>query len=635
MACVFSLCNKQFHLKNNYAVGFFYEPGGKSFCRVWAPLKTKMDLLIISPHQQRIPMKKDEFGYWYVKVPDAEPGMKYLLKSNDFDPVPDPASLFQPEGVHGPSGLINRDQYQWKDDHWKGIPLNEMIIYELHTGTFSAEGDFKGIAEKLDYLADLGINCIEIMPVAQFPGKRNWGYDGVYPFAVQNSYGSADDLKLLIDSAHQKGIAVILDVVYNHFGPEGSYHEVLAPFTTEKYKTPWAKALNFDDKYCDGVREYFWQNALMWLNDYRFDGLRLDAVHAIWDFGAVHFIDELNKRVRTLEEKTGRKKVLIAEIDLNNPKFINDPAIGGFGLDGHWADEFHHALHSYITGEKDGYYEDFGDLKDLAKAMRDAYVYTGQYSPHRQKKFGVLPSNPYHQFVVFLQNHDQIGNRMRGDRIIATLKETHCKESNNPGANEQVLIDLLKLSAATVLLSPYTPLIFMGEEYGERNPFLFFTDYSDENLIRGTREGRKKEFVSFGWEEEQSDPISEDTYQKSKLNWEHPEALNKELHAFYRFMIRFRKEHAAMKSTARVDLQVMEQTDNKLLIIDRQNKGIRIRVLLNFLDRRQTYSDQELSGRKIFDSSRHSSQYVITEVSGTVQLEAFSCTIIELNTDYD
>ena len=333
-----------------------------------------------------------------------------------------------------------------------------MIIYELHTGTFSPAHDFEGILQRLDYFVELGITAIELMPLAQFPGDRNWGYDGVFPFAVQHSYGGAAGFRRLVDAAHAKGIAVIVDCVYNHFGPEGNYLGQYGPYFTDKYKTPWGDALNFDDAWSDGVRNYFLQNARMWLEDFQVDALRLDAVHAIKDFSAITFLQELRQLAAEIERTTGCKKLLIAEMDLNDPRYINPPDKGGYGLNGQWIDEFHHALRTLLTGDRSAYYEDFGTIEQLEKAFRHTYVYDGIYSAYRKRHFGGhAGNNPYDQFIVFAQNHDQVGNRALGDRLTNILS-----------------FEQLKLAAATVLLSPYVPLLFMGEEYGERRPFQFF-----------------------------------------------------------------------------------------------------------------------------------------------------------------
>jgi maltooligosyltrehalose trehalohydrolase len=430
---------------------------------VWAPSRRRVELVAESSHA----MERDQWGYWRVRVP-VQTGSRYTYRLDGEVDCPDPASLSQPEGVHGPSAVVDLNAWGWQDEGWTGIPLANMILYELHVGTFTASHDFDGVASRLDYLSGLGINAIELMPLAQFPGTRNWGYDGVYPFAVQHSYGGADGFRRLVDAAHQRGIAVVVDAVYNHFGPEGNYLAHYGPYFTDHYRTPWGSAVNFDDAWSDGVRNFFLQNARMWLEDYRVDALRLDAVHAIKDLSAIPFVRQLKELATEIEVRTGRRKLLIAELDLNDPRYIHPPAKGGYGLDGQWVDEFHHALRTLLTGDKSAYYEDFGEIGQLEKAFRDTYVYDGVYSRYRKRTYGGHADGcAYEQFVVFAQNHDQVGNRACGDRL-----------------TEHLTTAQLKLAAATVLLSPYVPLLFMGEEYGERNPFLFL---STSKTLRSSR----------------------------------------------------------------------------------------------------------------------------------------------------
>lgn len=551
---------------------------------VWAPGKKNVELLISNGPAHA--MQQDERGYWSVTLPGVQPGDTYKYRIDNENSFPDPASRSQPEGVHGPSAITD-SSFEWTDVEWKGISMTDLILYELHVGTFSAEGNFDGIIAKLDYLQQLGITAIELMPLAQFPGERNWGYDGVYPFAVQHSYGGINGLKKLVNEAHRKGIAVVLDVIYNHHGPEGNYFGQFAPYYTEKYKTPWGSAINFDDAHCDGVRHFYWQNALMWLDEFHIDGLRLDAVHAIWDFSAQHFIAGLKKKANELEQKTGRKKLLIAEFDLNNPRYINSPEKGGYGLDAQWIDEFHHALHSIVTGEVNGYYEDFGEMAQIAKSLQDSYIYTGQYSKHRKKHFGALPTtNPYSQFVIFAQNHDQVGNRLAGDRI-----------------STQVSYEALKLIAATVLLAPQVPLLFMGEEYGETNPFQYFIHHGDPELVNIVRKGRKEEFHYFNWEGEVPDPQSDEIFNQCKLSWryEQDEQCAKLLE-YYRMLIAFRKTHPAMQGRDRNCITVYQE--NKLIGFTRQHERNQILVLLNFGKEPDCFQyPLTKEGKKIFDSS--------------------------------
>lgn len=566
-------------------VGAQYEPNNTCTFTVWAPLKKGIEVVLDNTSIAHS-LKKDERGYWTITLKNIKPGTHYYYRIDGEKKLPDPASRHQPKGVHGPSAIVDRS-FSWTDSEWKGIALNKMIIYELHVGTFTPEGTFDGVISRLLYLKQLGINTIEIMPVAQFPGTRNWGYDGVFPFAVQNSYGGPYKLKQLVNEAHKHGIAVILDVVYNHLGPEGNYFNEYGPYFTDKYKTNWGAAINYDDAYCDGVRYFYWQNALMWLNEFHVDGLRMDAVHAIWDYSASHFILELSDRVASLEEQTGRKKVLIAETDLNTPRYIDSPTKGGYGMDGQWIDEFHHALHAMTTGETSGYYEDFGELSHVIKALRDSYVYTGQYSIHRKKLFGVPVQNPYRQFIAFAQNHDQIGNRMLGDRL-----------------STQISFECLKAVAALLLLSPHVPMLFMGEEYGEKNPFQYFISHTDKELVDMVRKGRKEEFSYFKWSGEIPDPQSEDTFTQCNLSWAYErDEVAKRLLSCYQFLISLRKERPAMQYMERDCIHVFE-TSNKIIAFERKSESDHLLVILNFNKQKETFTLPAHGKVKIlFDSS--------------------------------
>ena len=387
------------------------------FC-VWAPAVEKMFVRVISPSNQLVPLSKDEWGYWRAVLENIEPGSRYFYHFNNRD-LPDPASYYQPEDVFGASCLIDQNTFSWKSQNCKGIAMEEMIIYEIHVGTFTPEGNFKGVISKLNYLKELGINAIEIMPVAQFPGDRNWGYDGVFPFAVQHSYGGPDELKALVDAAHALKIAVILDVVYNHLGPEGNVLGNFMPCFSKKYKTPWGEAINFDGEYSYGVRNFFIFNALFWFESYHVDALRLDAIHGIYDMGAKHFLAELSQEVDRLSLQLGKKLYLIAESDLNDARVILPRKDGGHGIDVQWSDDFHHSLHTLLTGETHGYYADYGQISNLAKAFKNGFVYTGDYSRYRKRCHGseLNAALPSHQLVVFSQNHDQVGNRQHGERL--------------------------------------------------------------------------------------------------------------------------------------------------------------------------------------------------------------------------
>lgn len=395
-------------------IGAIFLEDGRCRFIVWAPLLKKVELRIFPRSGARhdspllVPMEKDGLGYWKAVVDDALPDRHYLYRLDGEKERPDPASYSQPDGVHNPSQVIDHSSFKWGDENWKGIPLSEMIMYELHVGTFTEEGTFDALIPRLDELLDLGINTIELMPVAQFPGERNWGYDGVHPFAVQNSYGGPSGLKRLVNECHKKGIAVILDVVYNHLGPEGNYLRDFAPYFTDKYKTPWGEAINFDDPYSDDVRNFFIENALYWFRKFHIDALRLDAVHAILDMSAKPFLEELAERVEDFSREVGREFYLVAESNLNDTKIIERRELGGYGIDAQWCDDFHHSLRVLLSGDNEGYYTDFGTVENLAKSLREGFVYSGQYSKYRKRSYGNSSKHiPAGQFIVFSQNHDR------------------------------------------------------------------------------------------------------------------------------------------------------------------------------------------------------------------------------------
>ncbi len=483
------------------APGAYALPDGSCRFVVWAPSTTQVEVHLQPPLIGPGALKAIGKGYHSGTIPDVPPGTRYTYVLDSSKELPDPASRYQPDGVHGPSELCASD-YAWTDTRWRGIPLKDYIIYELHTGTFTAEGTFDAIIPVLPGLRELGVTAIELMPVAQFPGHRNWGYDGAYPYAVQNSYGGPAGLKRLVDACHRHGLAAILDVVYNHFGPEGNYAADFGPYFTETYRTPWGSAINFDGPGSDEVREFFIGNAIYWLDEFHFDALRLDALHAILDTSPIPFLQELSGAVSDLRVRSGRLLYLIGESDLNDPRLIRDRNRGGLGIDAQWSDDFHHALHVTLTGEDKGYYADFEGSNDLAHAMRQGFVYTGQYSRYRRRRHGAPPEDPApERFVVCAQNHDQVGNRKVGDRL-TTL----------------VPFERLKFAAACVLLSPYIPLLFMGEEYGEPAPFPYFVSHSDEKLIEAVRKGRAAEFASFQWDGDLPDPQNESTFHSARLD---------------------------------------------------------------------------------------------------------------------
>ena len=532
---------------------------------LWAPKASAVKIVGGLP-QHEIPMIRQDFGYWSAAVEGVTPGMRYRYQIDGGESFPDPASLSQPDGVHGDSEVIKLGNFQWTDHHWKNIPLSEMIQYELHTGTFTPEGTFAGIASKLDYLLDLGVNTIEILPVAQFSGHRNWGYDGVYPFAAQNSYGGAKALMELVNACHQKGIAVILDVVYNHFGPEGNYVSQFGHYFSGKYSTPWGEPVNFDGAHSDAVRNYFVQNVLMWCRDFHLDGLRLDAVHSIFDFGATHILQAMAENLQQLSVATGKKYHLIAESHLNDVRYISPVSKGGYALDAQWSDDFHHAVHALTTGERKGYYEDFGEAWQLSKAIKKAFVFDGQYSHFRKKSYGnSTEKNSGEQFVIFSQNHDQVGNRKNGERLISLTG-----------------FETAKLIAGSMFVAPNVPMLFMGEEYGEQNPFYYFVSHDDPELNRLVREGRKKEFENFYDDDEDvADPASPETFEKSKLSWairDKPEY--QAMFDFYKELIRLRKTHPVLKVPDKDQLEITEE--GKVFMLQRWQGDAFLLVIMNY-----------------------------------------------------
>lgn len=571
-------------------IGATYLGNDRCEFTVWAPLLQDVAVQIAAPKPRLIPMQKEGQGYWTVTADDIPPGTLYSYELEGTTTRPDPVSYCQPDGVHNPSQIVDQGAYTWNDADWQGIPLEDYIIYEIHVGTFTESGTFEAAISRLDDLKKLGVNAIEIMPVAQFPGDRNWGYDGVYPFAVQYSYGGVNGLKTLVNACHQKGFAVIMDVVYNHLGPEGNYTSNFAPYFTEKYRTPWGSALNFDDAYSDGVRNFFIENALYWFRDYHIDALRLDAIHAIYDFSAKHFLAELAEKTIAFSQEQGRSFYLIAESDLNDVRVINPPEKGGYNIDAQWCDDFHHSLHSLITKEDRGYYRDFREFRTLVKALQEGFTYAGQYSEFRQRYHGnpagdLDPAN----FVVCCQNHDQVGNRMLGERL-----------------SQLVSFDALKLSAGTVLLSPYIPLLFMGEEYGEKAPFLYFISHGDPNLVEAVRQGRKIEFKEFHEIGEPPDAQDPATFEKSKLNWKkREEGQHQILLNLYRTLIELRRQIPALKCRDRQGIEINSFEAEKIITLRRTSDKSQVLAIFNFSDREQTTQPILPKGnwQKILDSA--------------------------------
>ena len=522
-------------------LGATYLGNGRCHFLVWAPLADQVEVHLISPRERMLPLKKLAKGYFGDALEGIEPGSLYLYRLDRHKERPDPASQFQPQGVHGPSQVID-PHFLWSDNAWAGLPLRDYVIYELHVGTYTPEGTLTAIIPHLDTLKDLGITALEIMPVAQFPGGRNWGYDGTYPFAVQNTYGGPNALKELVNACHTRGLAVILDVVYNHLGPEGNYLADYGPYFTQRYRTPWGPAVNLDGPESDEVRRYFIDNARQWISAYHLDALRLDALHAIVDLTPIPFLAELAEALHYEGELLNRRVYLMAESDLNDVRLLRAKELGGFGLDAHWNDDFHHALHTLITGEQTGYYLDFGRLTQLAKGWQEGFIYTGEYAPYRRRRHGSSSRDiALHRFVVFAQNHDQVGNRLMGDRL-----------------SQQVSFEALKLAAGVVLLSPGLPLLFMGEEFGETAPFFYFVSHSDLDLIEAVRQGRKEEFAAFHWLGEPPDPQAEETFVRSRINHHlRQNGKHRILWEFHRALLQLRRELTLLADLGRKDREVV------------------------------------------------------------------------------
>jgi len=479
-----------------------------------------------------------ERGVWSVTVPGVVAGDRYGFRLDGADPLPDPTSRSQPDGVHALSEVVDPAKFEWQDGDWPGLALPDFVLYEIHVGTFTPEGTFDAVIPRLRELAALGVTAIELMPVSSFPGRRNWGYDGVHLYAPQHSYGGPEGMRRLVNAAHQHGMAVVLDVVYNHVGPEGNYLGSYGPYFTEVYRTPWGRAVNYDGWGSDPVRRWAHDNALYWISEFHIDALRLDAVQGIYDFGALAFLEELSDEVHELGRRLGRKVQLMAESDLNDPRLIRPPDQGGYGLDAQWADDVHHTIHVALTGERHGYYQDFAGIATMADVYREPFFYARRYAPHRDRIHGRSSAGvPRQRFVVAAQNHDQVGNRPLGERLASLVPA-----------------DRQRLAAALVLLSPYIPLLFMGEEYGETAPFLYFIEHGDAELVEAVRAGRRREFEKLGLSSAlMSDPQAEETFERVKLDWARRDsAEGARLLSLYGDLLALRREEPTLKPGASV-----------------------------------------------------------------------------------
>jgi maltooligosyltrehalose trehalohydrolase len=549
-------------------------PGGRTLFRVWAPSAETLEVEITQPDARTYPLVRDARGYHEALIEDIGAGARYYLRFPDGQRLPDPASRYQPEGVHGPSEIVS-PHFDWTDTEWQVPDLPDFVIYELHVGAFTPEGTFDGVIPRLPYLRELGVNALELMPVAQFPGTRNWGYDGVFPFAVQNSYGGPAAFKRLVNACHEEGLAVILDVVFNHLGPEGNILGRFGPYFNARYRTPWGDALNFDGPGSDDVRRFFLEALRRWVNEFHVDALRIDAVHAILDTSANPFLTELAEAIHADAEQQDRNTFLIAESDLNDPRMIRPRAQGGHGMDAQWLDDFHHALHTLITSERRGYYADYGELEQLARSYREGFVYTGQYSTARKRRHGASASEePFHRFVTFAQNHDQVGNRLIGDRLSALVS-----------------VEAQKLAAGALLGSPFVPLLFMGEEYGELAPFPYFVDHSLAALLSAVNTGRAAEFVDSAWAGSPPDPGAESTFFSAQLSPHLAQrSPHRELLAYYQEWLALRRKYR-LAHTERSSVEVLCLRDEDVIVVLRRpHTPANVALVLSFAPHERTVS---------------------------------------------
>ena len=549
--------------------------------KVWAP-KAKNITRVAEGIEESLQPGKN--GWWSTQ--DAIPvGTDYGFLIDGEGPYPDPVSLWQPFGVDGLSRVYDQDAFLWTDTGWRAPPLASAIIYELHVGTFTEEGTFAAVEEKLDHLLDLGITHIELLPVAEFSGEHGWGYDGVDWYAPHHHYGDPDALKQLVNACHARGLAVILDVVYNHFGPAGNYLNCFGHYFTDRYHTPWGDAVNFDGAHSDEVRRFVLDNVLMWLRDYHFDGLRLDAIHAILDCSAQHILEQMVEEVAALEVSLQRPLVLIAESDLNDPKIIRPQSIGGFGLHAQWSDDFHHALHALMTGEDSGYYLDFGQLDQLSKALEHGFVYDGGYSQYRKRSHGRPATGVYpHQLLGYLQNHDQIGNRAQGERSSHLLS-----------------LGQLKIAAALVLTAPFLPMLFQGEEWASSSRFLYFTDHQDPDLAAAVKAGRQSEFIAFGWQpKDVPDPQDPQTFLNSKLDWQELEQERHEaIFAWHKALVGLRQRNVDLQANHVVKNQVFFDETQQWLMLQRGH----FQVVCNFAATEQLIHTSEVTSANLLLAS--------------------------------
>lgn len=586
---------------------------GGIFWRVWAPRAERVELVLLNGPQRRAqPMQWEEHGFFHCALPDVPEGQRYAYRLNNGPERPDPCSLWQPDGVHHPSAVVRPERFVWTDRDWKGVPREDLVFYELHVGAFTPQGTFEAIIARLPALRKLGVTAVELMPVAQFPGLRNWGYDGVHLYAAQNTYGGPYGLQKLVDACHAAGLAVFLDVVYNHLGPEGNYLGEFGPYFTDRHRTSWGPALNYDGPGSDAVRAFILDNVRLWIEDFHFDGLRLDAVHAIFDSRPRHILRDIKETAD--EAGAGRRVHIIAESLINDVRMVRDPERGGYGLDAEWNEDFHHALHVYLTGERHGKYSDFEDIRSLARTLAQTFHLDGSvYSAYRGRHWGAPAEGlPGDRFVIGVQNHDHVGNRPRGERLAALAVPSK-----------------QRLAASLMLLSPYLPLLFMGEEYGEDNPFPFFCSFHNRHLIESVRQGRRRDY-RFARGVEMLDPQAEATFAAARLSWSWPEGSHRAgLRRLYADLLAARRCWPALRDfTHRTVRLLPDEQAPALLHLVRGQEG-ELHVYFNLTEQTQPLPGTASEDRVLLFSSE-SAGYHGGRQSGVLgeQFRPYECVIL-------
>ncbi len=593
--------------------GAWSETEGAIHWRVWAPRAERVELVLFNGSQRRAqPMQREEHGFFHGTLPDVPEGQRYAYRLNNGPERPDPCSLWQPDGVHNPSAVVRPERFCWTDQNWQGVPREDLVFYELHTGTFTPEGTFEAIIPRLPALRELGVTAVELMPVAQFPGPRNWGYDGVHLYAAQNSYGGPYGLQKLVDACHAAGLAIFLDVVYNHLGPEGNYLGEFGPYFTDRYRTSWGPALNYDGHGSDAVRDFILDNVRLWIEDFHFDGLRLDAVHAIFDSRPRHLLRDIKETADAAG--AGRRVHIIAESLVNDVRMVRAAERGGHGLDAEWNEDFHHALHAFLTGERHGKYSDFGELRSLIRMLEHTFHLDGGiYSAYRGRHWGAADEGlPGDCFVIGVQNHDHVGNRPRGDRLAA-------------------LVDPPKqrLAACLMLLSPYLPLLFMGEEYGEDNPFPFFCSFHNRNLIENVRQGRRRDY-GFAAGAVMLDPQAEATFAAARLSWSWPEGSHRAgLRRLYADLLSARRRWPALRDFSRRTARLLPDEQTPALLHLVRGAANELHAYFNLTQQAQPLPSAFGEGRVVLFSSEAACYHGSREPGVLLeQLRPYECIVL-------